>query len=186
MVIRRNNFKHRVAVLGDIPAIETLMRRSINGLLRPYLTERELEASIESMGLDEQLIKDQTYFIVNKDNIFVGCGGWSNRKTLFGANHTPNRDDSFLNPEVDAARIRAMYTHPDWARMGIGTLIMNVGEKEAKKAGFTKCELMATQAGVSLYKNHGYIEKEEINYESASGASVSLIRMEKLFQSKSQ
>ena len=73
MVIRRNKFKHRVAVLGDIPAIETLMRLSIDGLLRPYLTERELEASIESMGLDEQLIKDQTYFIVNKDNIFVDC-----------------------------------------------------------------------------------------------------------------
>jgi GNAT superfamily N-acetyltransferase len=179
MTTRNTEFEYRLALPEDIPAIEVLMQLSINGLLKPYLTERQLEASIESMGLDEQLIKDQTYFIVNKDNIFVGCGGWSNRKTLFGANHTPNRDDSFLNPEVDAARIRAMYTHPDWARMGIGTLIMNVGEKEAKKMGFTKCELMATQAGVSLYKNHGYIAKEEINYESASGASVSMTRMEK-------
>ena len=173
------NFSSFLADLSDVPQIKDLMELSIKELQKYFLSKAQIEASVESMGLDEQLIKDQTYFIVNKDNIFVGCGGWSNRKTLFGANHTPNRDDSFLNPEADAARIRAMYTHPDWARMGIGTLIMNVGEKEAKKAGFTKCELMATQAGVSLYKNHGYIAKEEINYESASGASVSMTRMEK-------
>ena len=84
MTTRNTDFRYRLALLEDIPAIRVLMQLSINGLLKPYLTERQLEASIESMGLDEQLIKDQTYFIVNKDNIFVGCGGWSNRKTLFG------------------------------------------------------------------------------------------------------
>ena len=91
-------FIHRIATIDDIPAIEELMELSITQLLGPLLSQDELEASFDSMGLDDQLIKDQTYFMIFNDDIFVGCGGWSNRETLFGGNHTPNRDDKFLIP----------------------------------------------------------------------------------------
>ena len=133
-----NEFTHRIATFGDIPAIEKLMKQSINQLLGPLLTKDQLEASFDSMGLDDQLIKDKTYFMIFSKDIFVGCGGWSNRETLFGGNHTPNRDDQFLDPKEDSARIRAMYTHPEWIRKGVGSLVMNLGEKAAKNLGFKK------------------------------------------------
>jgi GNAT superfamily N-acetyltransferase len=173
------NFNHRIALLHDIPAIESLMELSIKMLLGPYLTQNQLKASFESMGLDDQLIKDKTYFMIFREKKFVGCGGWSSRRTLFGANHTPNRDKSFLNPEIDSARIRAMYTHPDWARKGIGSLVIKLAEKEARKAGFKKCELMATQAGEPLYKIQGYKVTEEVLYKSLSGLTVPMMKMEK-------
>ena len=172
-------FEHKIAVLRDIPDIKALMKLSIQALLGPYLTKNQLKASFESMGLDDQLIKDKTYFMIFTKENFVGCGGWSNRKTLFGSNHTPNRDESFLDPKVDSARIRAMYTHPDWARKGVGSFIMMLAEQEAKKAGFKKCELMATQAGKPLYKIHGYKIIEEILYKSLSGLTVPMMKMEK-------
>ena len=90
-----NEFTHRIATLDDIPAIEKLMTLSINQLLGPLLTKDQLEASFDSMGLDDQLIKDKTYFMIFSKDVFIGCGGWSNRETLFGGNHTPNRDDQF-------------------------------------------------------------------------------------------
>ena len=111
------------------------MELSINKLLGPLLSAEQLEASFDSMGLDDQLIKDGTYFMIFCDEVFVGCGGWSNRETLFGGNHTPNRDDNFLDPLKDSARIRAMYTHPDWVRQGIGSLVMHLGENAARKLG---------------------------------------------------
>ena len=172
-------FIHRIATIDDIPAIEELMELSITQLLGPLLSQDELEASFDSMGLDDQLIKDQTYFMIFNDDIFVGCGGWSNRETLFGGNHTPNRDDKFLNPKKDSARIRAMYTHPDWIRMGVGTLVMKLGEEAAKKLGFKKCELMATLSGLLLYKTQGYEPIENILYKSTSGKTVPMVRMEK-------
>ena len=172
-------FTHRVAIYEDIATIEVLMELSINQLLGPLLSAEELEASFDSMGLDDQLIKDGTYFMIFCDAVFVGCGGWSNRETLFGGNHTPNRDDNFLDPLKDSARIRAMYTHPDWARQGIGSLVMHLGENAAKELGFKKCELMATQSGKLLYETQGYEPIEDILYKTDTGKTVPMIRMEK-------
>ena len=174
-----NKFNHRIATFDDIPAIEKLMKQSINQLLGPLLTKDQLEASFDSMGLDDQLIKDKTYFMIFSNDIFVGCGGWSNRETLFGGNHTPNRDDQFLDPKEDSARIRAMYTHPEWIRKGVGSLVINLGEEAAKNLGFKKCELMATQSGIPLYKNNGYKPIENVIYTASSGKTVPMVRMEK-------
>jgi len=174
-----NNFTHKIATLADIPTIKKLMELSINQLLGPLLTKEQLEASFDSMGLDDQLIKDGTYFMIFNDDVFVGCGGWSNRETLFGGNHTPNRDSNFLDPIKDSARIRAMYTHPSWARKGIGSLVMHLGENAARKLGFKKCELMATQSGKLLYETQGYEPIEDILYETETGKTVPMIRMEK-------
>ena len=157
-----HEFTHRIAELDDIPAIQKLMKLSITQLLGPLLNSDQLEASFDSMGLDDQLIKDQTYFMIFSDTNFVGCGGWSNRETLFGGNHTPNRDDKFLNPTSDSARIRAMYTHPNWTRRGVGTYILYLAEQEAEKLGFKSYELMATVSGILLYEKRGYEVKEEI------------------------
>ena len=173
-------FTHRIAAYEDIPTIEVLMELSINQLLGPLLSVEQLEASFDSMGLDDQLIKDGTYFMIFHDEVFVGCGGWSNRETLFGGNHTPNRDDNFLDPLKDSARIRAMYTHPDWARQGIGSLVMHLGENAAKELGFKKCELMATQSGKLLYETQGYESIENILYKTETGKTVPMIRMEKI------
>ena len=174
-----NNFTHKIATLADIPTIEKLMELSINQLLGPLLTKEKLEASFDSMGLDDQLIKDGTYFMIFNGDVFVGCGGWSNRETLFGGNHTPNRDSNFLDPIKDSARIRAMYTHPSWARKGIGSLVMYLGENAATKLGFKKCELMATQSGKLLYETQGYKPIEYILYETETGKTVPMTRMEK-------
>ena len=176
-----NEFTHRIATLDDIPAIEQLMMISINQLLGPLLTKDQLEASFDSMGLDDQLIKDETYFMIFSNDVLIGCGGWSNRETLFGGNHTPNRDDQFLDPKKDSARIRAMYTHPDWIRKGVGSLVMNLGEEAAKNLGFKKCELMATQSGKLLYQAKGYKPIEDVLYKTNSGKTVPMIRMEKCF-----
>ena len=174
-----NNFTHKIATLTDIPTIEKLMELSINQLLGPLLTKEQLEASFDSMGLDDQLIKDGTYFMIFNGDVFVGCGGWSNRETLFGGNHTPNRDSNFLDPIKDSARIRAMYTHPSWARKGIGSLVMHLGENAARKLGFKKCELMATQSGKLLYETQGYAPLEDILYTTETGQTVPMLKMEK-------
>ena len=173
------NFNFRLANSEDIPAVKELMEQSIAKLLGNYVNEEELEASFESMGLDDQLILDKTYFLIDFEGILVGCGGWSNRKTLFGGNHTPNRSNDFLDPNHDAAKIRAMYTHPNWARKGIGTFILELAEKEACNAGFKRCELMATLSGIYLYKNRGYKIDEEIFYKSKKGNSVKMYKMTK-------
>ena len=173
------NLNFRLANSEDIPSVKGLMEQSIAQLLGNYVNEEELEASFESMGLDDQLILDKTYFLIDFEGVLVGCGGWSNRKTLFGGNHTPNRSNDFLDPNHDAAKIRAMYTHPDWARKGIGTFILELAEKEACNAGFKRCELMATLSGIYLYKRRGYKIDEEIFYKSKKGNSVKMYKMTK-------
>ena len=169
----------RLADISDTEIIKKMMAYSIKELLKPYLSRTQIKASYESMGFDKQLIHDKTYFILNMKDIVVGCGGWSKRKTLFGGNHTKNRDDTCLDPEHDAARIRAMYTHPEWTRRGVGKMIIELSERGASSEGFKKIELMATLAGEPLYKSCGYTVVEETEFLSSKGIKVPLKKMVK-------
>ena len=162
------DFKYKLANLSDITAIKELMYYSTSELLGQYFGTDQLEASFESMGLDDQLIKDKTYFLVISGKNLVGCGGWSYRRTLYGGNHTPNRSNNTLNPSIDPARIRAMYTHPEFTRKGIGSLILDLSESAAKKEGFSAIELMATLSGLPLYHARGYKEYSRENFVSSN------------------
>lgn len=153
--------KLRLARSEDIPEIKALMHLAIAELQKGYLSEAQIEASFRGMGLDTLLIEDETYFCVMDENILVGCGGWSRRATLYGGNHSAGRNAKLLDPAQDRARIRAMYTHPEHIKRGIGKMVIEAGELAAKAEGFKALEMAATMAGVPFYKKCGYhIESE--------------------------
>ena len=170
-------FTYRKAEIQDIPAIQELMDLSISKVLGKLTDKKELEASYESMGLDTKLIEDNSYFLIFEADTLIGSGGYSIRKTLFGGNHTPNRSDDLLIPGQEPSKIRAMYTHPDWIRKGVGSMILELSENESRKLGFNKAELMATISGILLYQDRGYEVDEEIEYESRAGNKVKMYRM---------
>jgi GNAT superfamily N-acetyltransferase len=155
------------------------MNAAIVELQRAYLTDAELASSKAIMGLDTALIDDGTYFVVeSEDGEIAGCGGWSRRATLYGGNETPGRDSQLLDPAVDAARVRAMYTSPRFARRGVGRLILSLCEAAAAAEGFTRLELMSTLAGEPLYAAYGFRPVERVA-DATGGAPVPLVRMEK-------
>jgi len=183
-------FSHRIATARDIPAIEKLMALAIEQNMAEFLTAKQVEAAAETMGVDQLLVRDGTYFVIETlhqgETVLVGCGGWGKRKTLYGGDHSAGRDDSLSDPAyslsdpaLHAARIRAMYTHPDWVRLGIGTLLLALGEAAAKAAGFSAIELGATVAGEPLYLARGYKEISREQLTAANGADSLVITMSK-------
>jgi GNAT superfamily N-acetyltransferase len=84
-----------------------------------------------------------------------------------------------LDPATEAAKIRAMYTDPDFARRGIGSTILRLCEGAARDAGFARAEMMATLAGEPLYRAFGYLPVESILSAPIDGVQVPLLRMEK-------
>lgn len=169
---------HRIATPDDAPALDAVMTAAIAELQRGFLDPAQIEASRAIMGLDRQLLADGTYFVVEAEGRIAGCGGWSRRATLYGGDHTPGRDAALLDPVVDAARVRAMYTHPDFARRGVGRLILQLCEAAARAEGFRRLELMATLSGRTLYSQCGYADIEAIE-DARGGAPVPLVRMGK-------
>ncbi|PCI78636.1 MAG: GNAT family N-acetyltransferase [SAR86 cluster bacterium] len=176
-------FTHRIAQETDTGAIRQLMQASITGNMKAFLSSSEIEAAKETMGVDKTLIEDGTYFLIetihDEETVLVGCGGWGKRKTLYGGDHTVGRDDSLSDPSRDAARIRAMYTHPDWVRRGIGSLLLDLGEEAARKAGFQTIELGSTVPGEPLYRARGYVEVERKVEKAANGSDNTVIKMVK-------
>lgn len=171
-------FTHRIATEVDIPALVALMDRSIAGPLSAFLTPEQIAASRRLMGIDSQIIADRSYFIVESDGRLAGCGGWSGRITEYGGDHTPGRMPAPLTPGVDAARIRAMYTAPEFVRRGVGRLILGLCEDAARAAGYDRAELVATLGGEPLYRAAGYIEIERFE-DDRGGVPVPLVRMGK-------
>ncbi len=169
------------AQMVDADKIKKLMDLSIVELQKGYLTEAQIEASFAGMGLDTQLIEDQTYFAVWEDDVLVGCGGWSRRATLHGGDHSADRDNSLLNPATDRARIRAMYTHPDHTKKGIGRMIIEAAELAARKEGFKALEMAATMAGKPFYLKCGYFVESEWDDPHGS-VPVPLCTMVKIFK----
>lgn len=169
----------RLATFDDLPALQALMALAIGELQRGFLTPAEVEASRAVMGLDTQLVRDSTYFVIEDDGALAGCGGWSRRATLYGGDHSAElREPRLLDPATEAARVRAMYTHPDFVRRGVGAMIIDQAERAARAEGFTRAELMATLAGEPLYRRCGYEEIQRVSAE-VGDVRVPLIRMGK-------
>ncbi|MEO1365911.1 MAG: GNAT family N-acetyltransferase [Acidobacteriota bacterium] len=170
----------RVARRDDIAVIEPLIARSVRGLSVGDYTPEQIESALgDAFGLDTQLIGDGTYFVVLVDGAVAGCGGWSFRKTLFGADGRPGREPESLDPAADAAKIRAFFVDPAFARRGIGKALLDHCEAEARAAGFARAELMSTLPGLRLYSRFGYVAGEGIDYPLEKGGSIPFVPMEK-------
>ena len=176
----REQFTIRLATLEDIRALEALIPESVRALQADSYTTDQIEGALGTVfGVDTQLIKDGTYFVVEVDAKIVGCGGWSRRRTLFGSDSVAGKDDQWLDPASEPARIRAFFVHPAWARRGIGSAIMRQCEEAAANMGFCRLELAATLVGVPLYRAHGFESVEQIDVPLRNGQTLPVVRMAK-------
>ncbi len=189
------NIHLRLAVPEDVPALRELIDASVRGLQTQDYTPAQIEGALKTVfGVDSQLIADGTYIVAEAESsaiehadpknaksglMIVGCGGWSKRKTLYGSDHWVGREDALLDPLRDAAKIRAFFIHPDWARRGVGSMILQACEDAARSAGFTRYEMGATLTGAKLFGVKGYIAVKPISIPLSNGESLPVIHMEK-------
>jgi GNAT superfamily N-acetyltransferase len=170
----------RPATAADIPEMEALIARSGIALSKGFYTDEQAQAVTRHVfGVDTQLIKDGTYFVVERDGALLACGGWSKRATLFGADRTKADADPLLDPAAQPGRIRAFFVDPSVPRQGLGTMLIRHCEAEAARQGFTTLEMAATMPGVPLYRSVGYETVEEFAIDLPGGVSVPLARMRK-------
>jgi GNAT superfamily N-acetyltransferase len=181
MIAMNPAFTIRVATPADVPVLRDLIAASVRGLQARDYTPSQLESALRTVyGVDSQLIADRTYFAVESaTTVIVGCGGWSKRKTLYGGDVWTGREDTLLDPATDAAKIRAFFVHPAWARRGIGGLILDACESAAIAAGFRRLEMGATLTGVPFYLARGYEPLENLTVPLENDDSLPIVRMAK-------
>ncbi len=169
----------RLAVPDDLPALRELIPVSVRTLSLDYYSAAQIESAIRHVfGPDTQLVADGTYFVaVADDTLLVGCGGWSRRRTLYGGDQGKSGEDALLDPVCEAARIRAFFVRPDWARQGIASRIMSACFEAARASGFQRLELMATLPGEPLYRAFGFEAAERIETRLPDGVSIPFVRM---------
>lgn len=176
-------FRIQPAMSSDVPRLHRLIEASVRGLQRDDYTPAQIQGALgHALGLDAQLIKDGTYFVaspVDRTDVIVACGGWSFRKTMYGSDHAPGRMGALLNPLTEPAKIRAIFVHPEWARQGLGSLMLSHCEKAASVGGFQCFEMGSTLTGVPLYSQNGYQMAERIDVPLPNGEVLPLIHMVK-------
>jgi GNAT superfamily N-acetyltransferase len=173
----------RAARASDVPALDALISLSSRTLQAPHYTSAQLDAALGLIfAVDRQLIRDGTYFVAEDHGVLVGCGGWSKRRSLYGGDGGRSAEDPLLDPTRDAARIRAFFVHPGWARRGIGRCIMAACEQAIGDAGFHAVDIVATLAGEPLYASFGYADVERFDIPMQGGLSLPVVRMTKELQ----
>jgi GNAT superfamily N-acetyltransferase len=188
-----SGFQVRPALPADVPVLRELIDASVRQLQAQDYSPAQIESALSTIfGVDSQLIIDGTYLLAETGPdlnpstdqqaappIIVACGGWSKRKTLYGGDRWKNRQDDLLDPHADAAKIRAFFVHPDWARRGIGTLVLDACESAARAAGFTRFEMGATLTGVKLFQQRGYVAIERLEVPLEGTITLPVIHMAK-------
>lgn len=170
----------RNAQPADVPAINALTARSIRALHVHHYDESVMESAIEhAYGVDWQLIRDGTYFVVEHEGAIAGAGGWSWRETIAGSHGPDDPAGRALDPARDAARVRAFYVDPGFARRGLGALLLSASEREARGAGFSVAELTSTLAAVEFYSARGYRSLGPYVLPLPDGLSLELVLMQK-------
>jgi GNAT superfamily N-acetyltransferase len=180
----RMNIHIRKATPADVLRLREVIEASVRGLQAEDYSPAQIEGALQSVyGVDSQLIADGTYLVAevteSQKPEIVACGGWSKRKTLYGGDQYAAREDSLLDPKHDAAKIRAFFVHPTWARRGIGSMILEACENAAREAGFTRLEMGATSSGVAFYKAKGYAALENLQAPLGNGEVLPIVRMAK-------
>jgi GNAT superfamily N-acetyltransferase len=173
-------YELRSATLTDVPVIEALIAASARALCSADYPPAVVEAALgTAWGCDTELIRDGTYFVAGVAGRLAACGGWGKRKTLFGGDRREGRQSELLDPATDAARIRAFFVHPDFARKGLARALLGRCEAAAAAAGFRAAELMATLTGVPFYHAHGYVGDERIEFPLPGGLRIAFVPMRK-------
>jgi GNAT superfamily N-acetyltransferase len=176
-----NSYRIRQAALNDRAALVDLISRSARILGTARYSASQIEGALRgAFGVDTQLIHDGTYFVAEDPaGAIVGCGGWSRRRTLFGGDQRSDREAGELDPEKDAAKIRAFFVDPAHTRRGIATALLSRCEAEASRSGFSRFELMGTLTGVALYEARGYLPLSPVRYELGPGLTIEFLAMAK-------
>lgn len=174
-----DRWRPRVAVERDIPAIAELIPLSVRGLQAAHYSPAQMESAIGTVfGVDSQLVRDGTYFVVEEGGRIVGCGGWSRRLSLCGSDSGRSGEDPEI-PRSEPARIRAFFVHPAFARRGIGRSLVESCEGAIRRAGYSSVVIMATLPGEPLYAAHGYAVSDRPIIEMEGGLGLPVVRMEK-------
>ena len=164
--------------MADVPALQSLIARSVRSLSSGFYTPVQVEAAISAVfGVDTQLIADRTYYLIVESDETVAAGGWSSRRTLYGGDQMKAAEDPRLDPASEAARIRAFFVHPDRARRGLARRLYGECARAAYAAGFRRFELMATLPGEPLYAALGFAPVERIALTMAPGVELPLVKM---------
>jgi GNAT superfamily N-acetyltransferase len=174
------DFTIRPARMDERPALEQLIADSARGLSQEDYTPAQIESAITHVfGVDTELVEDGTYLVVEHAGAPIACGGWSRRKTLFGGDRFAGRESGLLDPARDAAKIRAFFVHPAWARRGVGRALLEACEQAARAQGFRALELMATLPGVKLYRTLGFAGDQRVEHTMGDGTTITFVPMRK-------
>jgi GNAT superfamily N-acetyltransferase len=175
----------RLAEHRDVAAVQALIDASVRALSIGYYTEAQIdEALVSVFGVDTQLLNDGTYFVIHVDVALAAAGGWSRRETLYGGDQTKRTADPLLDPAHDAARIRAFFVAPQFARRGLARQLYAACEQAAVDEGFRRFQLGATLPGVPLYEALGFVPLNRIDSPMRFGLTLPIVRMERAIGSR--
>lgn len=166
----------RRAGIADRERIRRMQLQSFRVLGRGIYSDAEIESFLAHRGtMDDFLLYEGTYYMVEIDGFLAASGGWSRRTPLFGKSlKPPHAVDAPLVPWI-----RSIFVDPRFVRQGLATRLVELAEREAAFAGYRQLQLTATLTGVPLYQSLGYEATDRSAIDLPDGQQFRVVAMRK-------
>lgn len=157
----------RPATPEDAPAVAAILAASYPLLMRGPYPDDLLARTLPGMTRpNPTLLASGTYYLAEAgDGVFAACGGWS-------AN-APGSD--VRQPGI--AHIRHFATHPAWTSRGVGRMLYDRCEQDARSAGFERFTCYSSLNGEPFYAAMGFRRLRRIDVPMGDGIRFPSILM---------
>jgi GNAT superfamily N-acetyltransferase len=171
----------RRARIADRERLRRMQAHSLRVLGRGDYSDAEIETFLaHASTMDDFLLQEGTYYIIEIDGCVAASGGWSRRVPHLGGSHPP----AHVIEAPLVPWIRSVFVDPRFARRGLARRLMELAEREAAFSGYRQFQLAATITGIPFYRSLGYAEAGPADVPLPGGLRFRLVTMRKTLEPK--
>nr|WP_290223557.1 GNAT family N-acetyltransferase [Trichocoleus desertorum] len=144
-------------------------------LARPEDLDRVIELQTQAL----EILSSTNYNAQQIQALVTGQAAWRGRDEVIFLAESAGELVGFSGLSTQRQQITAVYTHPQFARQGIGTQVLQALEAAAIEKGYRSLWVTSSLTAVDFYQARGYKLLRKTSFRAETGEWIDCFMLEK-------